>query len=157
VNERDASRLRNGARARVTLDAHPDRAFTGELTHVVPQADRESRAFPVKVRVPNAEHVLKSGMFARVALEVAGNRQALHVPKDAVVRRAGSALVFVVDNGVARARPVRTGVSAGGLVEVLDGALTAGQEVVVVGNDTLQDGAKVRKVAAPGGSAPAKK
>ena len=58
----------------------------------------------------------------------------------------------MIDNGVARARPVRTGGSAGGLVEVLDGAVTAGQEVVVVGNDTLQDGAKVRKVAAPPGA-----
>ena len=153
VNEREASRLRNGARARVTLDAHPDRTFVGELAHVVPQADRESRAFPVKVRVRNSEHVLKSGMFARVALEIPGNRQALHVPKDAIVRRNGASLVFVVDNGVARARPVRTGVSAGGLVEILDGALTAGQEVVVVGNDTLQDGAKIRKVAAPPSSA----
>jgi hypothetical protein len=65
----------------------------------------------------------------------------------------------VVDNGVARARPVRTGVSAGGLVEVLDGAVAAGQEVVIVGNDTLQDGAKVRKVAAPSeaGAAPPRK
>jgi multidrug efflux pump subunit AcrA (membrane-fusion protein) len=95
-------------------------------------------------------------MFARVALEIPGNRQALHVPKDAIVRRGGASLVFVVDDGVARARPVRTGVSAGGLVEILDGALTAGQEVVVIGNDTLQEGAKVRKVAAPpSGAAPA--
>jgi hypothetical protein len=62
--------------------------------------------------------------------------------------------VFVVDNGVARARPVRTGVSAAGLVELLDGAVSAGQEVVVVGNDILQDGAKVRKVAAPPTGAP---
>jgi HlyD family secretion protein len=155
VNEREASRLRNGARARVTLDAYPDRTFTGELAHVVPQADRESRAFPVKVRVRNPEHVLKSGMFARVALETAASRQAVHVPKDAIVRRDGASLVFVVDNGVARARVVRTGQVAGGLVEVLDGVLTAGQEVVVVGNDALQDGAKVRKVTPPpSGAAP---
>jgi RND family efflux transporter MFP subunit len=155
VNEREASRLRTGARARVTLDAHPDRTFAGELAHVVPQADRESRAFPVKVRVRNPEHLLKSGMFARVALEIPGNRQALHVPKDAIVRRDGASLVFVVDGGVARARPVRTGVSAAGLVEVLDGAVVAGQEVVVVGNDALQDGAKVRKVPPPSGAVPA--
>jgi hypothetical protein len=46
-------------------------------------------------------------------------------------------------------------VSAAGLVELLDGAVRAGQEVVVVGNDTLQDGAKVRKVGAPpAGAAP---
>ena len=156
VNERDASRLRNGARARVTLDAHPDRAYVGELAHVVPQADRESRAFPVKVRVPNPDHVLKSGMFARVALEIPGNRRAVHVPKDAIVRRDGGSLVFVVDDGVARARPVRIGVTSGGFVEIVDGAVAPGQEVVVVGNDTLRDGAKVRKVAAPpaGSAAP---
>jgi HlyD family secretion protein len=156
VNERDASRLRNGARARVTLDAYPDRTFGGELAHVVPQADRESRAFPVKVRVRNPDHVLKSGMFARVTLETAASRQAVHVPKDAIVRRDGVSLVFVVDHGVARARTVRTGLVAGGLVEVLDGVLTAGQEVVVVGNDALQDGAKVRAVTPPpSGAAPA--
>jgi hypothetical protein len=51
---------------------------------------------------------------------------------------------------------VRTGRAAGELLEVLDGALASGQEVVVVGNDTLQDGAKVRKVPAkPAGPAPA--
>jgi HlyD family secretion protein len=157
VNERETSRLRNGARARVTLDAYPDRTFSGELAHVVPQADRESRAFPVKVRVRNPEHLLKSGMFARVALETPGNRQAIHVPTDAIVRRDGAALVFVVENGVARARPVRTGQAAGRLVEILDGALAAGQEVVVVGNDALQDGAKVRKVAPTPRPAPAGK
>jgi HlyD family secretion protein len=155
VNEREASRLRTGARAQVTLDAYPDRTFSGELAHVVPQADRESRAFPVKVRVRNPEHVLKSGMFARVALEMPGGRQAVHVPKDALVRRDGGVFVFVVDNGMARARAVRTGQVAGALVEVLDGALTAGQEVVVIGNDALQDGAKVRKVAPAPGAAPA--
>jgi hypothetical protein len=56
-------------------------------------------------------------------------------------------VVFVVEDGVARARAVRTGRAAGDLVEVLDGALRSGQEVVVVGNDMLRDGAKVRKVA----------
>jgi RND family efflux transporter MFP subunit len=156
VNEREMSRLRTGGQARVTLDAYPDRAFTGELTHVVPQADPQSRAFPVKVRVRNPDSLLKSGMFARVAVEVSGSRTAVFVPKDAVLRRGGSTLVFVVQDGVARARPVRTGRAAPGLLESVDGALTAGEEVVVVGNDMLRDGARVRKVvpAPAGGAAP---
>jgi multidrug efflux pump subunit AcrA (membrane-fusion protein) len=108
------------------------------------------------VRLRNPEYVLKSGMFARVVLEIVGGRKALYVPKDAVLRRNDGALVFVVENGVAKARPVRTGRAAGELLEVVDGALAAGHEVVVVGNDTLQDGAKVRKVPGkPAGAAPA--
>ena len=155
VSERDVARLSRGVRARVTLDAYPDRAFSGEVAHIVPQADPQTRAFPVKVRVRNPEHVLKSGMFARVTLEIAGTRKAVYVPKDAVLRRDNGAVVFVVENGVAKARVLRTGRAAGELLEVLDGALAAGQEVVVVGNDTLRDGAKVRKVPAkPAGPGP---
>jgi HlyD family secretion protein len=146
VSERDVGRLRPGARARVTLDAYPDRTFGGELAHIVPQGDPQSRAFPVKVRVANPDHLLKSGMFARVVLALSGGRKALYVPTDAVVRRDKAAAVFVVEDGVARARPVRTGPTVGGLVEILDGALASGQEVVVSGNDALRDGAKVRKV-----------
>lgn len=147
VSEREVGRLSRGVRARVTLDAYPDRTFAGEVTHIVPQADPQSRAFPVKVRIRNPNHLLKSGMFARVTLEILGNRKAVYVPKDAVLRRDNTSVVFVVEDGVAKSRAVRTGRAAGELVEVLDGALTSGQEVVVVGNDTLRDGAKVRKVA----------
>jgi HlyD family secretion protein len=149
VSEREIGRLGRGTRARVTLDAYPGRTFAGEVAHVVPQADRQSRAFPVKVRVRNPDHLLKSGMFARVALEIPANRTAVYVPKDAVLRRDGGSVLFVVVDGVARARAVRTGRAEGDLVEVLDGVVRAGQEVVVVGNEALRDGARVRK-APPG-------
>jgi RND family efflux transporter MFP subunit len=162
VGERDIGRLARGARARIIVDAYPERAFAGEVAHIVPQADPQSRTFPVKVRVRNPDGVLKSGMFARVSLEVPTGRKAILVPKDAVVRRERGAVVFLVEDGVARLRPVRTGSAVDGLVELLEGGLTAGQEVVVVGNETLQDGARVRKVAAgagspapPGGASPA--
>jgi HlyD family secretion protein len=149
VGERHVGRLARGARARVSVDAFPGRTFAGEVAYVVPQADLQTRSFPVKVRVRNGDHLLKSGMFARVALDIPGSRTAVHVPKDAVLRRDGGAVVFVVEDGVARARAVRTGQASGAAVEILDGGLASGQEVVVVGNDTLRDGARVRKVAAP--------
>ena len=153
VGEREIGRLARGARARVTVDAYPDRPFTGEVAHIVPQADAQSRTFPVKVRVRNPDDLLKSGMFARVSLELPTGRKAVYVPKDAVVRRDRGATVFAVEDGVAKMRVVRTGPAVEGLIEVQDGGLAAGQEVVVVGNETLQDGAKVRKVA-PGAAPP---
>jgi multidrug efflux pump subunit AcrA (membrane-fusion protein) len=153
VGERDLGRLTRGGRARVAVDAYPDRPFTGEVAHIVPQADPQSRTFPVKVRVRNPDGLLKSGMFARVTVEGGSGRKGLYVPKDAVVRRDKGPAVFVVEDGVARMRVVRAGQAVEGLIEVFDGGLSAGQEVVVVGNEALQDGAKVRKAAA--GSAPA--
>ncbi len=147
VSEREVGSLRSGARARVVVDAYPERVFHGEVAHVVPQADPQSRTFPVKVRLANPDHALKAGMFARVAVDAGGSRKALFVPKDAVVRRDGTVTVFIVEQGVARTRPVKTGRPAGELVEIMDGALTAGQAVVVVGNESLQDGARIQPVA----------
>lgn len=147
VNEREIGQLRLGGPARVTLDAYPGRTFRGEVAQIVPQADPQSRAFPVKVRIANPEALLKSGMFARVSLELGGSRKAVFVPKDAVVRRGATVGVFVIQDGVARLRQVRTGQAQGELIEVLDHALAPGQEVVVLGNEALQDGARVEKVA----------
>lgn len=157
VGERDVARVARGVRARVALDAYPGRTFAGEVSQVVPQADRESRAFPVKVRVPNPDGLLKAGMLARVTLEVGGSRRVIVVPKDAVVRRdEGGEVVFVVEGDVARARPVRTGAAVGGFLEVVQGALAPGQEVVVVGNETLRDGVRVQPVPpGPGRAGPA--
>jgi HlyD family secretion protein len=143
VSEREVGFLRPGARAQVTVDAYPGRTFDGEVAQIVPQADPQSRAFPVKVRVENPQHLLKSGMFARVRVEIGGGGRAVFVPKDALVRRAAGAEVFVVEDNVAHARPVRTGRTVGNLVEIMDGALARGQEVVVVGNEALRDGARV--------------
>jgi RND family efflux transporter MFP subunit len=146
LGERDVPRLAPGARARVRLDAYPERVFDGEIAHIVPQADPQSRAFPVKIRIANPDFALKAGMLARVAIAAGTGKRALFLPKDAVVRRDAGTVVFVVDGDVARARAVRTGRAAGDLVEIVEGALSAGQEVVVVGNESLQDGAPLRKV-----------
>lgn len=145
VNEKEIGRIKVGDRAQIIVDAYPDRAFQGRVAHIVPQADPLSRAFPVKVRVDNPPgHPLKSGMFARIAIQSGGGRKGLFVPKDAVVRQGSLAVVFVVQDGVARARKVEIGRVVGGLVEVVNGALKPGQEVVVTGNESLQDGAKVQ-------------
>ena len=145
VNEKEIGRIKVGDRAQITVDAYPDRVFQGRVAHIIPQADPLSRAFPVKVRVNNPlGHPLKGGMFARIAIQSGGSRKGLFVPKDAVVRRGSEAVVFLVQDGMARARKVEIGRVVGGLVEVKDNALKPGQEVVVTGNESLQDGVKVQ-------------
>lgn len=83
-----------------------------------------------------------SGAFARVLFPVA-ERQALAVPRAALVNRAGIDGVFVVGaDGIARFRMVRTGERVGDTVEVQAG-LVAGERIVVDGLDRLESGAKV--------------
>jgi HlyD family secretion protein len=144
VGEREIRRIRPGQSAQVMVDAYPGRAFTGTVIAVVPSADAASRTFPVKVTVANPDGLLKAGMFARVAVVTGRRRTALFVPKDALVRRGGQEIVFVVHEDEATAVRVETGVEVDGFVEVRADSLAAGQQAVTLGNEFLQPGTKVR-------------
>lgn len=88
----------------VEVEAFRAEEFQGEIVAIVPQADYQSRTFPVKVRVENrmssATHtmMLKPGMFARVTLPVRTVRDALLVPKDALVLDRRSPTVWRVQS-----------------------------------------------------------
>ena len=155
VGERKIGLLRAGLPAAVSLDAFPGEVFSGEVAHIVPQADTRSRSFPVKVRLSNARGRLKAGMLARVRVSVARGGPSVLVPKDAVVRRGSDRVVFVVSNGQARAVRVSTGRSHRALMEISGGDLRPGQQVVTLGNEALRDGAKVRLVNGTGAEAEA--
>ena len=74
VGERKIALLRRGQPATVALDAFPGETFSGEVAHIVPQADTRSRSFPVKIRLSNAQGRLKAGMLARIAVIVSKRR-----------------------------------------------------------------------------------
>ncbi|WP_152049406.1 efflux RND transporter periplasmic adaptor subunit [Tautonia marina] len=156
VVEDDIRYISVGTSARVEVSSLPDKAFTGAVALVVPQADLRSRSFPVKVRLTNEDvhgtPILKAGMIARVTLPVGPEHPALLVPKDALVLGGPSPRVFVFEPasdgndpalGTVQPVPVTLGVAAGALVEVT-GPLQADQRVVVQGNERLRPGQEVR-------------
>ena len=143
VGERRIALLRTGLPATVSLDAFPGEVFSGEVAHIIPQADTRTRSFPVKVRLSNAQGRLKAGMLARIMISVASGEPSVLVPKDAVVRRGSDQIVFVVSDGQAKAVKVSTGRGYRALLEISGGDLRPGQQVVTLGNEVLRDGAKV--------------
>jgi multidrug resistance efflux pump len=146
VGERQIDLLRDGLQATIMVDALSGKRFQGKVAHIIPQADPQSRTFPVKVRIPNRDGRLKSGMLARVTVTVGNARQGFLVPKDALVRRGADDVIFIVEDGSAREYGVKIGRAFEGFMEVENRALQPGQEIVIVGNESLSDGAKVRKV-----------
>ncbi|HEX7618532.1 MAG TPA: efflux RND transporter periplasmic adaptor subunit, partial [Verrucomicrobiae bacterium] len=84
---------------------------------------------------------LRSGQFGRVSVPV-GEASAIRVPDSAVIQRGQMELVFVVANGHAQLRLVKTGNRVGDEVEVVSG-LDSGEQVVTVGAPALTDGQPV--------------
>jgi len=153
VSELEAPRLVLGQRALVAVDAlQGNRAdvynsslgstITGMVDRVVPVVDAHSREFVVRVVVPRTKF-LYPGMFARGSILVAQHANVLTVPKDALVERGDHQVLFVANNGVVHQREVTLGASNETRVEVRSG-LQPGEQVVMVGQQSLQDGDKVK-------------
>jgi len=119
-----------------------DRLFQGTVYAVEPSIDAATRSLRVRARCPNPDGVLVPGAFANVELVLRSVADALTVPSIAVIPELGGKKVFVYEDGVARARPVATGIRSDTEVQITSG-LVAGDLVITTGLLQLQPGLEV--------------
>jgi HlyD family secretion protein len=95
VDETDIGKIQSGQRATVTVDAFPNRPFSGTVVKIEPQAQTEQNVtmFPVLVRIDNEEGLLRPGMNSEVEIHVGRRDRVLAVPNAALrtTRDVGSA------------------------------------------------------------------
>ncbi len=151
VPERDIHKLAAGQPAVLAVDAWPGKQFIGKILRVNPVVDAGTGTVKVTVAMAADQSQLKPGMFGRIEIRYDRREQALLIPQDAVLTEDAAQSVFVVADGRARRRPVKTGYSDAEHYEVLEG-LKVGEQVVTIGQSSLKDDAKV-EVVKPGGPA----
>jgi RND family efflux transporter MFP subunit len=139
VEEASLSKVRVGQTVEVQLDT-ANRSVRGRVREIAPAVDAASRSFTVKVALP-AMAQIRSGVSGRAQF-VTGSRKVIAVPAAAIVPRGQMQWIFVVDQGVARARIITTGGRSADMVEVLSG-LSAGETVIAPAPSGLLDGARV--------------
>lgn len=159
VPERYAADVRVGSVVTVTFDVLEDQEFEGRLTFVGSVVERESRTFPVEFSLPNPGRVVKPEMVANLSLRRRVLEDVVVVPQEALVRVEDGFVAYVVgedDEGraVARARTVELGPAQRDLA-VVDSGLEPGERLVVVGQQQVADGDRVRIVeGSSGGGTP---
>lgn len=143
VSEIDVDKVKVGQPVQVEVDALPGRKFVGTVLKILPTADTKTRQFTIHIAIENPPKAgVKPGMFARGSIEVARHENTVVIPKDALVSSGTGQMVYVVLDSVARSRPVTVGFETREEAEILSG-VSAGDEVVVIGQDNLSDGVKV--------------
>lgn len=115
----------------------------GTVAEIASASDSFSRTALVKLTIAEGAK-LRPGQYVRVGLPGAAVNTLL-VPAAAVVPFGQMERLFVVQDGAALLRLVRTGERHGDQVEILAG-LNAGERVVVQGSDRLVDGQPVQVV-----------
>ena len=142
IPERYLAQVAVGQSIDVQVDAYPGERFEGRVARVYPTIDPDSRSFLVEAHVPNADHRLRPGGFAKAGVVVSESDEATTVPLEAIVRFAGVTKVFAIRENQAREVEVSVGVQQDGWVEVR-GALAPDDRVVVSGQSRLFDGSPV--------------
>lgn len=133
VFEADLELVHVGMDASVILPYLPGRRYAAKVEYVYPYLEGQSRTGRIRLSLDNPDGELKPDMYAQVSL-MADLGHRLSVPEEAVIVAGMSRVVFV-DLGAGRLKPVRirTGRTAQGFIEVLDG-LSLGDSVVTSGN-----------------------
>jgi RND family efflux transporter MFP subunit len=149
VPEREVSKLRVGNRAIVNVDAFGDRRFSGQVARISPVLDAATRSAWVEVEIPNPDSGLKAEMFARVHLDLASKRQAVVIPREALVYRGTQPGVYVVQQNRPVFRMIETGLTQGDDVEVIAN-LEAGTPIVTRGASMITEGDQIRIARPPG-------
>jgi RND family efflux transporter MFP subunit len=102
--------------------------LTGTVAEIVPVADPSSHSFLVKIDLPSSSQT-RAGMYGTAEF-ANGSRQAILIPRSAVVARGSLNCVYVLDGlGIAQLRYITLGGAKGSLVEVLSG-ISAGEKLV---------------------------
>jgi HlyD family secretion protein len=165
VAETDIVNVKLDQIAEVTIDALPDERFAGKVTEIgntavlrntglaASQSEKvtqEARDFEVTVALENPPESLRPGMSCTVRITTAVRDNALAIPIQALTVREidGKEVegVFVIEGAVANYRPVETGVSGAGSIEVVSG-LNDGAQIVTGSYQVLRSltsGATVR-------------
>jgi RND family efflux transporter MFP subunit len=128
VDESAISAIRKGMKVQVTIDGAGPTALTGTIAEINAAADPASHSFLVKIDLPSSGQ-LRAGMYGTAEF-ANGLRQAILIPRSAVVSRGSLAFAYVLDSrGLAQLRSVTLGAAQGNLVEVLSG-ISAGEKLV---------------------------
>ncbi len=132
--EQDIGLVKSGAKAKIRINAYPDKVFAGTVTYVYPTMKAETRTVPVRVELANPGLLLKPGMFAQVEVALSARAKAVTVPLSAVID-SGTRQIVLISLGEGRFEPreVRLGERSDSQVQVLTG-LKEGQQVVVAAN-----------------------
>ena len=104
-----------------SVESYPNDTFRGRIVSVSPAVDQATRTFAVEAELPNRDHRLKPGFFAKGVILTHVDASVLAAPEDAVSTLAGVSTVFVIEDGKVRPQTVTVGVHQGNLIEVVDG------------------------------------
>lgn len=134
VPETHLAHVQAGSKVRARFDAYPGMTFEGEIQWIAPRINPQTRMLEARAVFPNAQRLLKDGLFGHASLGGPGEGSLLTVPSEAVQEIEGHPVVFrKLEDDLFETRRVELGAAQDGQVVILAG-LAPGEEFVSEGS-----------------------
>jgi HlyD family secretion protein len=141
IDEVDAPRVKEGMKARVTLDAFKDRRFAAHVRRVAPYVlDTEKQARTVEIEAEIDEHEnanLLPGYSADVEVIIAERPETLRIPTRALIE---GKKVYLLAGGRVKLATVETGLGNWEYTEIKKGIEPGARVIVTIDREGLADG-----------------
>ena len=146
--------IKIGQEVRATIDGMPEQSWKGAITFIYPHVDHMTRTLAVRITLDNPDFALKPGMYATAEVMTQPMKDAVLVPREAVIDSGIRQIVFIDEgDGHFTPRQVRMGLSGDdGIVQIIEGVaadekvVTSGQFLMDVESRTLE---ATQKLSAP--------
>ncbi len=138
IPETDAPFVNPGDQARIRLQALEGRAFEGKVTRTAWALDAATRTLRTEIDLPNADDLLRPGLYAYATIIAEEHKDALTVPAAAIVKDGEKSYCLTVADGRAKRREVMPGLVDGKRIEIVSG-LNGGEKVVEANAASLYD------------------
>jgi RND family efflux transporter MFP subunit len=146
VPEQYVSFVHDGDEAKLEFQEYVGQHFIGIVSNISGGIDPASKTLQVEIHVPNSDHKLLPGMYARVHFECPTTIRQPVVPATTVQTRADGTFIYTVDkNNRVQMHKVEIGRDLGGQFEIAKG-IQVGDNAIVNPNDQVQDGVVVNPV-----------
>lgn len=150
VPQRFLPLLATNQKVHIKVDAYPDQDFIGTITAINPQVSMRTRNGQVQATIPNAEELLRPGMFARVTVNLPKENDVIVIPISAVAYAPYGNSIYLVQpaeegEGLqAKQVFVQLGPKRGDQVAILSGEVKDGDEVISSGIFKLRNNIAVQ-------------
>ncbi len=146
IPERYVAVLKTGLKGFISVEAYPDVTFDVTVSRVSPVVDSTSRTKQIVLTFDKKDQRVNAGMFAKVKLYTQDYGGTVTMPLDSLVTKNDSYFAYVVKkDSTVEKREVLIGKKVDGTVQITEG-LKDGDIVVVQGQTSLSDGAKIKDI-----------
>lgn len=137
--------VKAGMKLTLQTEIYPEKEFPATIEVVYPTIDASTHTFQCKVQIPNAQHLLRPGMYVTTTLGL-GKADVILVPYQSVEKLVGAndRFVFLNKDGYAQRVAVQLGQRFGEEIEIIAPEIVPGAEYVYVGQHRLVDGVKLQ-------------